>query len=220
MCAELLEPGRPAVVGLDAPLGWPRELGRLLENHRAGDAVGIDGDRLFRRRTDEVVREYLGKQPLEVGADRIARTAVVALDLLGELRELTGRDFPVAVRHRPELCSARSAALEVYPAGLLIAWGGSAYARGYRGTDRTSRTRRAELLADLAHRVSLTTDPSIAVEKVDVLDALLCVVAVDEVLSGHATAPHEVGADNPDLERGGWMWLPLTGAGSVKGGRS
>ncbi|HXQ24571.1 MAG TPA: hypothetical protein VN812_23015 [Candidatus Acidoferrales bacterium] len=41
---------------------------------------------MFRRLTDDVVYERLGKRPLEVAADRIAWAAHAALKFFGDLR--------------------------------------------------------------------------------------------------------------------------------------
>jgi hypothetical protein len=69
----------PVLLALDAPLGWPASLGKHLSEHFAGKAISLGSDSLFRRRTDEVIRDRLRKAPLEVGANFIARTAVSAL---------------------------------------------------------------------------------------------------------------------------------------------
>src|SRR5437016_7332440 len=49
---------------------------------------------MFRRVTDDVIYERLGKRPLDVGADRIARTAHAALRFLEELRGFLGSTSP------------------------------------------------------------------------------------------------------------------------------
>jgi hypothetical protein len=106
------------LLAFDAPLGWPSDLGRTLAAHCAGEGTEIDTNELFRRKTDRFVARTLGKQPLDVGADRIARTAHSALTLLSELRTLTGSEIPIA--WSPKL-SQRIEAIEVYPAGTLKA---------------------------------------------------------------------------------------------------
>ena len=235
--ASLLTPGRPAIVGLDAPLGWPAAMGRVLSGHRAGEAVGLPANDLFRRHTDRVVREHIGKQPLDVGADRIARTAVAALDLLAELRRLTGRALPVATRGTPPApwaqpttaapptppgprppCDATGAAeapltpdaaLEVYPAGRLIALRGEGYRRGYRGSGQAAEDIRRAMLRDLEAEIRYEADAEPAVEDVDLLDAIICVCAVVDVLRGQCTPPEALGLPLDEIDREGWIWLPL-----------
>lgn len=56
---------------------------------------------------------------LDVGADRIARTATAALSLLAQIRVLTKQAIPLA--WSPEI--AKHSAIEVYPAGTLTAYG-------------------------------------------------------------------------------------------------
>ena len=84
-----LQPGEPALLALDAPLGWPRAIGPALAGHQAGAAMGASAHALFRRQTDDDIHRRFGKRPLEVGANFISRTAVAALDLLAELRTNT-----------------------------------------------------------------------------------------------------------------------------------
>ncbi|MCM8612051.1 DUF429 domain-containing protein [Accumulibacter sp.] len=74
---------------------------------------------LFRRETDRVVAAEIGKTPLEVAADRIARAAHSALEVLGLLREHSGKQIPLA--WSPEFESV--AAIEVYPGATLKARG-------------------------------------------------------------------------------------------------
>jgi hypothetical protein len=225
--ASLLTPGRPALVGLDAPLGWPAAMGRVLSGHRAGEAVGLPANDLFRRHTDRVVREHIGKQPLDVGADRIARTAVAALDLLAELRRLTGRALPVATRGTPpapwaqptrpaqappggaEAPPTPDAALEVYPAGRLIALRGEGYRRGYRGSGQAAEDIRRAMLRDLEAEIRYEADAEPAVADVDLLDAIICVCAVVDVLRGQCTPPEALGVPLEEIDREGWIWLPL-----------
>jgi hypothetical protein len=42
------------------------------------------------------IKEKIGKQSLDVGADRIARTAYSALELLDRLRQMLGHDIKLA----------------------------------------------------------------------------------------------------------------------------
>ena len=60
---------------MDAPLGWPAPVAQSLPNHNAGDFLTGTENAFFRRETDRFIRERIGKQSLNVDADRIARTA-------------------------------------------------------------------------------------------------------------------------------------------------
>ena len=75
------------LLAMDAPLGWPQDFGTVLANHSAGMPLQEKPNQFFRRETDRFVQRTLGKVPLDVGADRIARTALSALQLLGKLSE-------------------------------------------------------------------------------------------------------------------------------------
>jgi hypothetical protein len=64
-------PGQVALLALDAPLGWPEPLGRVLADHRAGHAISTTANEMFRRYTDDYVCKHTGQRPHDVGADRI-----------------------------------------------------------------------------------------------------------------------------------------------------
>ena len=84
------------VIGIDAPLGWPQPLAESLANHSAGDHIAAPAHHLFRRETDRYVYQKTRKMPLDVGADRIARTAYAALQMLNDIRQQTGKRVPLA----------------------------------------------------------------------------------------------------------------------------
>ena len=186
--------GAPVLLALDAPLGWPAPLAEALAAHRAGETIEADAHRLFRRATDRFVKDRLGKQPLDVGADRIARTAHAALAFLGALRRRLGLPIPLA--WRPEVEGV--AAIEVYPAATLAAHG--LRASGYkhpRGHDARRR-----LAADLGTCLGLPPDDAL-VQSDHPLDAALCVLAAQDFLLGRAVPPPDRGL----AEREGWIWV-------------
>lgn len=80
--------GTPTLLALDAPLGWPTPMGHLLSHHTAGAPLpgDADPDSLFRRGTDQFIAENLGKTPIEVGANLIARVTHTTLRLIGMIR--------------------------------------------------------------------------------------------------------------------------------------
>lgn len=88
--------GEPTILALDAPLGWPAALGPALVAHTAGGHISAEANTLFRRRTDAYGKENLDRQSLDVGADRIARTAHSALRLLNDLAGRLSTQIPLA----------------------------------------------------------------------------------------------------------------------------
>lgn len=66
------------------------QMGAMLVGHEAGKPITVQANQFFRRRTDVYIKERLSQQPLDVGADRIARTAHRALMIIVEL----GAGFP------------------------------------------------------------------------------------------------------------------------------
>ena len=174
-----------ALIALDAPLGWPADLGKALADHRSGMPLLTQPNLLFRRETDRFVKRKIGKQPLDVGADRIARTAHSALRLLQKLRVLTGQEIPLALS--PDY-SHDVAAIEVYPAATLKAHG--IRSSGYKKPGQTEERR--EIIAGLAERMEVRTRIGPLEHKADVLDAAVCVLAGADFLSGRALSPEDL----------------------------
>lgn len=173
------------VIGLDAPLGWPRALGAELSKHQAGAHIGVDSNALFRRVTDGDIKRRLGKQPLDVGADRIARTAAAALRLIDALRMATGRRVPLAWSPRER---ERWTAIEVYPAATRIAHGAPAGGGSIEG---------------LAAALDCSGVMDAVRRSPDAADACVCALAVADFLAGRAVPP----ADEATARVEGWIWV-------------
>ena len=194
--AGWLSDAQEALIALDAPLGWPKALGMALYTHAAGDPMRVEPNLLFRRETDLFVKRKIGKQPLDVGADRIARTAQAALNLLDEIRELTGQAIPLA--WKPGGLSGVSA-IEVYPAATLITH--DLQVRGYKRVDGGQARR--DLVCKLGVHVGLPLDISVLENSDDALDAAVCVLAGADFLSGEVYEP----ADMELARKEGWIWV-------------
>lgn len=183
------------VLGLDAPLGWPAPLSERLRDHRAGGPFVGEANDIFRRTTDRFVHAAVGKLPLDVGADRIARTAHSALELLQRVREVTGRDFPLPLS--PE--SDGDAAIETYPGGTLHA--GPWNARGYKG--RNGAEVRARLLEQLDDLITFDCETGPLVDEDDLFDAAIAALGAADFLEGRCFEPQDAALAR--LE--GWIWV-------------
>ena len=188
----------PVLLAIDAPLGWPRPLARALASHRAGEAIETPPNEMFRRATDRFIQENVGKTPLDVGADRIARTAHAALRILGELRRDLSLSIPLAWD-----CEymAPVAAIEVYPAATLLGHG--LQASGYKKAGQVSE--REDMIRGLGALVALPADLSAMRTSADALDAVVCLLAARDFLLGQAAPPR----DRPLAEVEGWIWVKL-----------
>jgi predicted RNase H-like nuclease len=187
---------RPTLIALDAPLGWPAVLGETLRPHIAGELLDGTPNELFRRQTDHFIKAVIGRQPLDVGADRIARTAYAALDLLEQLRQRSGEPIPLAWSpHDP----ARVTAIEVYPAATLTVNG--LPAAGYKRKEQVD-VRRAQL-AGLRTLMDLPEAMDLMLAKADVLDAAICVLAGADFLAGKSLPPENL----PLAKKEGWIWV-------------
>ena len=195
--AWLMQSSDAVLLALDAPLGWPRSLARTLISHTAGTTIETPPDEMFRRKTDEFIRGALRKQSLDVGADRIARTAHAALRLLGNLRTSLGVPIPLA--WDPSDVTDH-AAIEVYPAATLIAHG--MRSAGYKKPGQTRERR--EIVEALRTRMAIPEDDQIGdlSRNADLLDAAVCVLAAWDFVTGRAALP----PDRCRVEDEGWIW--------------
>jgi hypothetical protein len=191
----------PTVLALDAPLGWPTTLGRALIEHAAGSALPAAADAMFRRRTDDFICERLKKRSLDVGADRIARTAHAALALLERLRANTYLPIPLAWTPQ-EL--AGTSAIEVYPAATLVAHGFPS--TGYKGGEADAVRARRRLVTALAKRAVAAPPPVAAAMRATdhAADAVVAVLAAADFVRGVAMAPQPLDRDR--AQREGWIW--------------
>lgn len=184
----------PVLLAFDAPLGWPAPLGPALAGHRAGAPLPDPPNALFRRETDRFIQRRLGKTPLDVGADRIARTAHAALSLLSWL----GSPGTLPLAWDPEAFGP-VAVLEVYPAATLPRHG--LPARSYKRPDQGAA--REVILRGLAARMQLPADQEALRTQPDALDAAICLLAAADFLRGEALPPE----DRSLAEREGWIWV-------------
>ena len=192
--AELIGADGRCLIAIDAPLGWPTALGRGLAGHVAGAPLPATSAELFRRATDRFIKARVGKQPLDVGADRIARTAHAALTLIDAVRKATREAIPLAwgpaMRERVEV-------IEVYPAATLRARG--VRDGGYKRPEQDAERR--EILTALSGEMRLCDD-RLMQANADALDATLCVLAARDFLTGEAMQPE----DEEAARREGWIW--------------
>jgi hypothetical protein len=186
------------LLAIDAPLGWPSPLGDSLVAHQAGDRLVAQPNNLFRRETDRWVRREIGKQSLDIGADKIARAAWRALDVLNELRTLAKQPIPLA--WGPDF-GERVAAIEVYPAATLKAHGLDS--GGYKEASADGSAARKKLAKEKPFGKRAPWLVALSCDSVDVFDAGLCAIAGADFLDGLAPPP-----ENMQLARKeGWIWV-------------
>lgn len=189
----------PFLLAIDAPLGWPAEMSRFLPQHNAGELLDSDPNLLFRRYTDIFLHKKLGKMPLEIGAERIARTALRALKIIHEVSTLTNKIIPLAW-NPAEL--KHSAAIEVYPAGTLLAHG--IPVRGYKN-DLPEGPYRLPVLEFTRKHIQSSSQRELISHDTDLLDSVLCCIAGKDFLQNNCSLP-------PDEKKGqakkeGWIWF-------------
>ncbi len=193
--------GQTTLLCIDAPLGWPQSFRSVFADHRAASPIDVDANTLFRRETDRDIYRRRQKTPLDVGADRIARTALRAVNLVGALRRRTQRpiDLPLT---SAQIRAPGIHVLETYPAGYIKAR--NIEAKGYR--DRQAVSLRLSLLRnvvdDARSFVELSEIDDSVAGRADLLDSVLCVLAGYRAWTGVAPEP----TDRGSAEIEGWIW--------------
>lgn len=192
------------LLAVDAPLGWPDELGVALASHQAGMPLGVPLDqshRLFRRHADTIIKRCIGKQPLDVGANFIARTAHAILWRLHELPDRCTRTIDLQMAWDPDLRPGCHM-IEVYPAATLI--GLAAELKGYKAKGAAVGPIRENILEALGEVIQIHTPMEPMITNDDLLDSALCVLAGFDFLSGLAMAPST--NEMAIAQKEGWIW--------------
>jgi predicted nuclease with RNAse H fold len=184
------------LIAIDAPLGWPENLGYCISKHLAGSALNIDSNLLFRRETDRFVKKITGKQSLDVGADRIARTAHAAMSILDQLRQLTGENINLA--WNPTNLSGVSV-IEVYPAVTMNRYGITN--TGYKDKDKTQI--RKNIIAKLCNLINIPDNTSILTSNADALDSAVCMLSAKDFIERNVYFPY----DQDLAKKEGWIWV-------------
>lgn len=204
------------LLAIDAPLGWPKSLGKSLCWHKAGRAFSMPADRMFKRVADRWVRDVIGKKPLEVGADKIARTAYSALSFLLRLRNETACAIPLAWKPG---CAKGVSVIEVYPAATLKGRNiPSANCRGEEGEEQQKCF--ANWREDVINRLGAdgvwpsedVVENRLVFKNDHVFDAVLCVQAAMDFVKGYVISPSDAEIDGGKVgirraKKEGWIWV-------------
>lgn len=185
------------LMAIDAPLGWPISLSENLINHKAGNFIAEDSNRMFRRETDRIVKEVTDKQSLDVGADKIARTAHGALETIQEIRKKFEIDLPITWNYE---CIDESSVIEVYPA-VTLKQGGIRF-EGYK--KKVNIDERREIADRLLNVCNFSNEQrELAINDDNILDSIVCVLAGFDFINGKCLEPLNI-----DLaQKEGWIWF-------------
>jgi len=193
---DWIQADEKVIFAIDAPLGWPEDLGNSLCHHLAGQILSAESNMLFRRETDRFIKKTLGKQPLDVGADRIARTAHAALKIIGELQQVISGEIKMA--WHPEETNGISV-IEVYPAATLQCYG--IRNSGYK--EKGQQIEREDILNGLMDVIDIQCNSQNMILNADVLDSIVCLLAAKDFLNGEVYFPKNL----EKAKKEGWIWV-------------
>ncbi len=177
---------------IDSPLGWPSLFGKALSVHSAGKSIDIDPhinmknemDKFFKRKTDIDIAQRYKKIPLEVSADRIARTAFSTLKRIGILNSLIQplQQIDILWNNNFPINQSKKGMIEVYPAVTLLS--NNLNIKGYKKAESTES--REYLLDNLKNLYNIDN----SVQKFDFttvdhdFDSLVCCLAGIDFIEG------------------------------------
>ena len=184
------------LIAIDAPLGWPMDMALNLNNHFAGQLLDIEANQMFRRETDRFVKRKTNKQPLDVGADKIARAALAGLKLIGDISSIIKEPIPLAWE---PLEIQPVSVIEVYPSLTLFMH--AIISKGYK--KKENQLEREEIISQLEHHIDLQKNKDIMLFDVNVLDSVVCLLSALDFINGNVELP-----ENYELaKKEGWIWF-------------
>jgi predicted nuclease with RNAse H fold len=195
---------RADLTGVDAPLGWPDSFVSALNLHQRGEPWPAADDPiqqrrlLSKRRTDRLVKEMTGMDPLSVAADRIAAVAMRCARLQTLWAEGWG-----GLEDR----GGRGRLVETYPAAALKLWGLAH--RRYKGKDGAEvRAGLVDSLMAAAPWLHLVDAASACRTSDHCLDAVISGLVAMATRAALTRIP-ETETDLELAAREGWIHLPL-----------
>jgi predicted nuclease with RNAse H fold len=184
------EHGFQAVVGIDAPFGWPAPFVEAVANW-SFDKWDPKICKVLRfRETDRVVNEITKINPLSVSTDLISLPAMRTMALLHRHSDTGRSDF-----------------YEVYPAASLKCW--SIPSAGYKKDKdgKKSRDVRDEMIKTLLSQLPLIGSPSMYAETDHAPDALIASLTARAAAKGLTEKSNGYQVDLAKSE--GWIHLPF-----------
>ncbi|MBZ9728388.1 DUF429 domain-containing protein [Salegentibacter sp. JZCK2] len=186
-----------AILAIDAPLGWPVSFRKILNTHSAGLSLDTDPELFFKRQTDLDIRQRFKKWPLEISADRIARTAFFTLNRIGKIEK--DLDYKLNLLWSIQDLE-KYGMLEVYPAATLLSLGFSI--KGYKKDNAPARDK---LYDQLKKIYNFNNFESIDLTTIDHdFDALVCCLACVDFIEGKSLPPAKI---DSDIKEEGWIWV-------------
>lgn len=189
-----------AVVGVDAPLGWPVNFVAAVSAHeRLEPWLGkVDRAELCFRETDRHVKTQTGRWPLSVSTDKLG---VVAM----RCALLQERFAAEAWGGHRQPRDGTGRLVETYPAGALGVWG--LPRTGYKRHTEEARAVRAAIVAGLQRFAQLGDLAEASIADDNTLDAVISALVAWMAATGRTIRP-----DNDEVDQlasvEGWIHLP------------
>lgn len=183
------------ILAVDSPLGWPKAFSKQLNDHLAGMTLGNDDKPFFKRQTDIDIALRFGKIPLEVSADRIARTAYHTLRRLGNLKTTITRNIEIIWSPTDDFDIGY---IEVYPASTLLA--NKESIKGYKQNEE----QRKIIFENISKQYTIINEEVTNIFNIEHdFDAFICCLAGVDFLENRCKRYIEL---NDTIRKEGWIW--------------
>jgi predicted RNase H-like nuclease len=210
----------------DTPLGYPQKMVAYLNKLTAGKAdLGNEFNyddhsrEYFRRRTDILVKNELGITPLEIGADKLARSTLRTFEIINRINKILNGELSLAWDNKN---LSQYSMIEVYPKATLVGlkkFAGYQFPVGRKKKPKQKNYMSFKKDIDAKKKVlkiilKECTNP----EDIDIpekikpkfehgFDSLICAFTGKKFIDGKLNSPSDFGLDNDMKE--GWIWTKL-----------
>ncbi|MCG8452397.1 MAG: DUF429 domain-containing protein [Spirochaetales bacterium] len=210
------------LLGVDSPLGWPLPFQQAMSQLSAGRRVEGEYPSIFYRLTDIDIHQRFRKKPLDVAADRIARTAFCTLERLDELRQ-QHKQLHLLFSDQEDFTAGF---IEVYPAATLLANGCSI--QGYKKSQEARKHLLVQIMKQYSafekmsptgtmekeDSVGFSLDQTALVENEHLFDAFICALSALDFLEHRAQEPDRSKVEIDRVHHEGWTWVKNQGVQS------
>ncbi|WP_046226982.1 DUF429 domain-containing protein [Paenibacillus dauci] len=189
----------------DTPLGWPIDFSSSLVNHLAGQYLRSAPLNFFNRSTDLFCHSLLGKKPLEITTNRIARTTHKTLGIINELQ----MKYPKMKLLWDPKEEFEIGYIEVYPVTWLLSESivpnKTKQYDSYKGTEQKNQRRRLDIIKELRKRgMKFNGMYKRMIKEEHFFDACLCCLGGKDFLDDRTIRPIN---NISSIQKEGWIWI-------------
>ncbi len=214
------------LICFDTPLGWPHDLVNFIQAYEASALTSdvenpliyeTEGEKIFKRITEQKIKKALKMNPLENGADKITRTSYKTIEIITEMRKRGSKCDIIWDSEKIDPMTKGISVIEVYPKATLAGLNkaldpGKKFDLSYKGKDNKKEAREF-ILQWLEEQLLLSSEMSqddfknlSSYSQNHKLDSLICCYAGKQFVDGLLT-PHTIASQEEQeiIMKEGWV---------------